>query len=334
MNVAIIGTGFIVDHFLNALDDIEGIQCVAMYSRKKETAMTLSTKYNVDSIFTDLDEMLCMPVVDFVYVASPNSLHYEHAYRALQHGKHVICEKPFTSTLKESERLIQLAKQKNLMLFEGITTIHLPNYKMIKNHLSEIGNIKFIQSNYSQYSSRYDQLLNGETPNIFNPDFSGGALADINIYNLHFVIRLFGVPQTVQYIANKHSNGIDTSGIAVMKYPDFIAECVGCKDTRSMNFVLIQGEKGYIHVDNGPNGCQKVILHAHDREITLNNQIKSNLLYYELVTFHQIYTKNDLSLCYELLDYTFSVMKVYEKLRKSGGILFKADKWDGISSPL
>lgn len=326
MNIATIGTGFIVDYFLDALNDIEGMQCVAMYSRREETAVPLAIKYNIHSIYTDLDEMLCHSDVDFVYVASPNSLHYEHASRALKHGKHVICEKPFTSTVKESESLIQLAKRKNLMLFEGISTIHLPNYKMIKNHLSEIGNIKFIQCNYSQYSSRYDKLLKGETPNIFNPDFSGGALADINIYNLHFVIHLFGTPQIVQYTANVHPNGIDTSGVAVMKYPDFIAECVGCKDTRSMNFVLIQGEKGYIHVENGPNGCQKIILHVHNQEIALNNQTKSNLLYYELANFNQIFKMKDFNQCYELLDHTHSVMDVYEQLRKSGGIVFQADK--------
>jgi scyllo-inositol 2-dehydrogenase (NADP+) len=326
MNIATIGTGFIVDYFLQALNDIEGMQCVAIYSRKRETAMMMSTKYNIEFMFTDLDEMLSKSDVDFVYVASPNSLHYEHAYRALNHGKHVICEKPFTSTVEETESLIRLAKEKNLMLFEGITTIHLPNYKIIKEQLVELGDIKFIQCNYSQLSSRYQKLLSGETPNVFNPDFSGGALADINIYNLHFVMNLFGIPENVLYTANIHPNGIDTSGIAVMKYPHFIAECVGCKDTRSMNFVLIQGEKGYIHVENGPNGCQSIILNVLDKEIALNNQSQSNLLYYELVTFHQIYKSNDLKRCYELIDYTHSVMEVYEKLRESGGIVFKADK--------
>ncbi|MDQ0971335.1 putative dehydrogenase [Neobacillus niacini] len=128
------------------------------------------------------------PAVNFVYVASPNSLHFEQAYRALEFGKHVIIEKPITSTIAEIESLINLAEQKNLMLFEAITTIHLPNFHLIKQNIGKLGPLKFIQCNYSQFSSRYNSLLSGQTPNVFNPKFSGGALVDINIYNLHFVM--------------------------------------------------------------------------------------------------------------------------------------------------
>ncbi|MCM3766747.1 Gfo/Idh/MocA family protein [Neobacillus niacini] len=325
MNIATIGTGFIVDTFLSALSKVDGAQCVAMYSRKQESARPLAEKYEIGKIYTNLDEMYGDPDVDFVYVASPNSLHYEQAYRALELGKHVICEKPFTSTLQELESLTQLAKQKQLLLFEAITTIHLPNYQLIKENVDKLGPIKFIQCNYSQYSSRYNALLAGETPNIFNPKFSGGALVDINIYNLHFVMNLFGTPESIRYTANKHPNGIDTSGVLVMKYPGFIAECVGCKDTNSMNFALIQGEKGYIHVD-GANGCQTVVVHAEGTETTLNQQTTQNSLYYELVAFREIYKSQDFDRCYQLLDYSRSVMDMLVEARKDAGIVFAADQ--------
>ncbi|WP_096438330.1 Gfo/Idh/MocA family protein [Alteribacter populi] len=325
MNIATIGTGMIVDRFLSALESIEDAKCVAMYSRKESTAKPLAEKYNINSIYTELDGMLNDSAVDFVYVASPNSLHYEHTYRALQGGKNVICEKPFTSTLKELESLMSLAKRKSLMLFEAITTIHLPNFKIIKENLTKLGTIKFIQCNYSQYSSKYDRLLNGETPNVFNPKFSGGALTDINIYNLHFTMNLFGKPKAINYTANQHPNGIDTSGVLVLKYSGFIGECVGCKDTRSMNFALIQGEKGYIHVENGANGCQKVILHTDDEEATLNVQTESNPLYYEVLAFNNIYKSSDIEKCYELLDYSHSVIHMLEEARMDAGIVFEAD---------
>ncbi len=325
MKIATIGTGFIVDIFLSAISEIDGAECVAMYSRKEENAKPLAEKYQVEKIYTDLDKLCKDPAIDFIYVASPNSLHYEHTYKALEHGKHVICEKPFTSTVRETENLIKLAKENGLMLFEGITTIHLPNYELIRQHVGKLGPLKFVQCNYSQYSSRYDALLRGETPNVFNLAFSGGALADINIYNLHFVLNLFGPPQSVNYTANKHENGIDTSGVLVMKYPTFIAECVGAKDTRSMNFVLIQGESGYLHVENGANGCQNVLLHVEDKEIRLNSQTTSNYLYYELLAFKEIFDHQDLDQCYKLLEHTHSVMEVYEKARKSANIVFPAD---------
>lgn len=325
MNIATIGTGFIVDTFLAAANQIKDIHCVAMYSRKEETAQPLAKKYGIPVIYTELKALLADPKIDFVYIASPNSLHFEQVTLALENGKHVICEKPFTSTVAELDRLIALAKHKNLMLFEAITTLHLPNYRLAKEQLDQLGAIKFIQCNYSQYSSRYNQLLSGETPNVFSTEFSGGALTDINIYNLHFVMNMFGTPQSVSYTANKHPNGIDTSGILVLKYPDFIAQCVGCKDTNSMNFVLIQGEKGYLHVEQGANGCRKLILHANGQETVLNAQTNENLLYYELAAFKQMYEAQNYQQCHQLLDHSRSVIEAVVQARQDAQIVFAAD---------
>ncbi|WP_067725993.1 Gfo/Idh/MocA family protein [Oceanobacillus damuensis] len=325
MNIATIGTGSIVELFLSAVDEVDGEQCVAVYSRREESAERLADKFDISAIYTDLHALMENTAIDFVYIASPNSIHFEQAYMALQHGKNVICEKPFTSTLREAEQLAGLAREKQLMIFEAISTIHMPNYKLISKHLDSLGPIKLVQCNYSQFSSRYEKLKNGEMPNVFHPKFSGGALADINIYNLHFVMNLFGGPESVSYTANKHANGIDTSGVAVMKYPDFIAECVGAKDTQSMNFAMIQGEKGYLNVLNGANGCQEVMITIGDREIRMNAQTKTNRLYYEVAEFQKIFQAGDFERCYELLDYTLSVVGVLEEARKDGGIVFEAD---------
>ena len=325
MKIGTIGTGFIVDAFLAAVDSTDEAVCTAMYSRKQETAKTLADKYEISTIYTSLDELFEDNEVEVVYVASPNSLHYYHAKQALEHGKHVICEKPFTSTVKELDTLIALAKQKNLMLFEAITTIHLPNFQLVKENLHKLGQIKLVQCNYSQLSSRYNALLAGETPNVFNPEFSGGSLVDINIYNLHFVMNLFGTPDQISYTANKHANGIDTSGVLVLNYPDFIAECAGAKDTNSMNFALIQGEKGFIHIENGANGCRRVYLYTGASKVELNSQTTTNNLYYELVAFQDIFKRKDYEQCYQLLDYSHSVLEQVVAARKDAGIKFAAD---------
>lgn len=163
MNIATIGTGSIVDAVLSAINELEDVICTAMYSRKRETAQELASKYEVNTIHTDLGSLFADTNVDLIYIASPNSMHYEQAYQALQHGKHVVCEKPFTSTLQEAETLIALAKEKNLLLFEAISNIHLPNIKVIQEQLPKLGPIKLIQCNYSQYSRKYNDLLAGNT---------------------------------------------------------------------------------------------------------------------------------------------------------------------------
>ena len=327
MKVATIGTGFIVDWFLTAVQESSGISCVAMYSRKKDSAKPLADKYGIDKIYTDLDEMLQDEDINFVYVASPNSLHFKHSLKALQAGKHVICEKPFTSTVDEFDILVDTAKEHHLYLFEAIVTAHMPNYLNIRKQLPRLGTIRMVQCNFSQYSSRYDKFLAGETPNVFNPEFSGGALSDINIYNLHYVIGLFGKPTGIHYYANKHTNGIDTSGVAVLEYDGFQAVCVGCKDTRSECITQIQGEKGFITMRSETSKCADYTIQI-GKEKPEHPSIQQNdiALYYELQDFRDIFKIDDYERCLQLLAYSRTVKEVYEEARRDAGILFPADR--------
>lgn len=325
MKIGTIGTGSIVEAFLKAIENNNDAECVAVYSRKEVTGKSLADKFGIKKVYTSLEDMLDDKYINFIYIASPNSIHFEQTLKALNSGKNVICEKPFTSTVEELEILMDVANEKGLFLFEAITTIYLPNYRLIKDNIKKLGNIKMIQCNYSQYSSKYNALLAGETPNVFNPKFSGGALVDINLYNIHFVMNMFGNPDKITYVANKHENGIDTSGVVVMRYPSFIAECVGCKDTRSVNSAIIQGEKGYIYVHEGANGCRRFTINVSGEETIINTQDNTNNLYYEMNEISKIYKQNDLELCYEILDYSHDVLKAIVEARKDAGIVFNAD---------
>ncbi|GIM29989.1 NAD(P)-dependent oxidoreductase [Clostridium polyendosporum] len=325
MKIGTIGTGVIVEEFLNAVKEVENVECTAVYSRKEETARVLADKYNVKQIYTDYDALLKDENVNFIYIASPNSMHYKYALKALQNGKNVICEKPFTSTVEEAETLIDLAKEKNLLLFEAITTLHLPNYNKIKEQIESLGELKLVQCNYSQYSSRYDKFLAGEVANAFNPAFSGGALADINIYNLHFVTGLFGKAKEVKYVANIAENGIDTSGIVTLRYDDFVCECVGAKDSNSPSFAIIQGTKGYIKLNGPANQCLSFEFGIGNKVETYNEQKFSNRMVYEVTDFANIYHNNDLKKYHELLEHSLSVVEIAVMARKDAGIVFAAD---------
>lgn len=328
MKIGTIGTGFIVEWFLTAVEHNENCECLAVFSRKEETGRTLADKFNVKKVYTNYDEMLNDEEIDFIYIASPNSLHYPYAKKALEAGKNVIGEKPFTSNVRECQDLIQLAKEKHLFLFEAITTIHLPNFKRLKERMNELGQLKMVQCNFSQYSRKYDQFLAGETPNVFTTKFSGGALMDINVYNINFIMGLFGKPKKVNYFANIAHNGIDTSGVLVFTYDGFYAEAVGCKDTKSKNMAQIQGEKGFIYIEGETSRCRKIEIHMYNTEDVevLDEQEDITALYYEMKDFSKIVEDKDYEACYKLLDYSLSVCEVMEAARKDAGIVFDADK--------
>ena len=130
--------------------------------------------------------MLADPDIELVYIATPNSLHYAQTKAALLAGKNVLCEKPFVPTVAEADELIALAKEKHLFLFEAITTAHHPNYALAKQYLDDIGSLRIVSCTFCQYSSRYDALLSGQVPPVFDPACCGGALMDLNLYNVHF----------------------------------------------------------------------------------------------------------------------------------------------------
>lgn len=328
MKIGTIGTGPIVDLFLEAIQLVDPVACTAVCSRQEATARNLADKYGVQQIYTDYETMLNDKNVEFIYIATPNSLHFDQAKRAMEKGKHVIVEKPFTSTVEETEILIDLAMKNRLFLFEAITTIHFPNFIKAREMLAQLGTIKLVQCSYAQYSSRYNQLLAGEVTNVFSPAFSGGCLYDLNIYNLHFVTGLFGPAKSVQYFPNLAENGIDTSGIAVMTYDGFICTCAGAKDSASPSFATIQGTKGYIQFNSSANQCLTYEVNLGGSIETVNDQSETNRLVYELKAFEDCFQRQDLTTCHNWLSHTLAVMKVAVAARKSAGIIFAADRAD------
>lgn len=128
-----------------------------------------------------------------------NSVYYEYAKRALEKGKHVILEKPFTGTLAEAEDLAKLAREHGLFIFETATVLHNDIIEKMRAELPKLGKVRMMLANYSQYSSRYDRYLFGEVDHTFDPAFLGGALRDINVYSIHYAAVLFGIPKDVRY---------------------------------------------------------------------------------------------------------------------------------------
>lgn len=321
MRIGTIGSGVIVSEFIKAARLVEGVEFEAVYSRDLERGEEFSKQNQIAKVYTDLEQMFNDPQIDFIYIASPNSLHYSQAKQALLSGKNVIIEKPFSGNEMRAQELVRIAKEKKLFLFEAISNVHMPNFRYIKDNLHEIGKIKIVQCNYSQFSSRYPALMGGEEPNVFSTKFSGGALADINIYNIHFVVGLFGAPLTVDYHANKHANGIDTSGIIIMGYKDFLVECVGAKDSFSQNFGQIQGEKGYIYVPGSVSSIESVKTQTMNREIEYNGQEKHRL-FYEVDAFKKMFDEKDYDQCHEWLAHSLEVVRVAEKARRKVNMFF------------
>lgn len=321
MNLCAIGTSFITRNMLQEFARSDVLHCTAIYSRKEETGRAMADEFGIQKVYTSLDEMLADPAIDMVYVASPNSVHYAQAKAALLAGKHVLCEKPFAPTVAEADELIALAKEKGLLLFEAITTAHHPHYAFVKENLPKLGKLKLVSATFCQFSSRYPALLAGNPSPVLNHAFAGGALMDINLYNIHFVVGLFGAPKSVRYFPNCHETGVDTSGLLVLEYEDFVCQCTGAKDSAARNGVQIIGEDGYMEVTPIASNCQNVELHVRGQE-SVSSHMPENPWYYEVQDIGRIVAVGDYELCYRALETTRNVVDVLEKARASAGFDF------------
>ena len=320
-----IGSGVIVHSILDNVQRTDGITLEAVYSRSEEKAAALAKEYGCQKTYTDMDAFLADESINLVYIATPNLLHYPQAKKALLAGKNVLLEKPFTTTYAHAQELATLARERGLILIEAAPTSFLPNFAILKNELPKIGNIKLVMSNYSQYSSRYDAVLRGEVPPIFDPAFGGGCLMDINFYNVLLNVLLFGAPKSATYHPNRPAGLSDTSGIMVMAYDGFVSTNVGAKDTWGVNFFQIEGEKGYIYVENGSNGIQSVRTVTKTSDDTYNLQSSTDRWFYEIQELTRLLLNNEQESLDARLDTTLTTIQVIESTRKAAGILFPGD---------
>lgn len=322
-----IGSGTIVHHILDGVAKTEGIRCGAVYSRTMERGQALAKEYGVEKVYTDMDAFLADEEINLVYVASPNLFHYEQTKKALLAGKHVLCEKPFCTREDHARELVELAKEQRLFLMEAAPTTYLPNYEILKRELPKVGKVRLVMGNYSQYSSRYDNLLAGELTNIFDPRLAGGCLMDINFYNVYLNAALFGRPEQAVYYPNLYDTvGIDTSGTMILKYPDFVSSCMGAKDTWGENFFQIEGEKGYIYAAGGSNGLTGIRVVTKESDETFNEQENPVRWDYEVEELTRLLLAEDYEAIYDRLAITLDTVHIIEHARKAAGLCFPGDR--------
>ena len=315
MKLGIIGSGMIVKDFLSFAHELPEIKLEAITARNIKNLKELQSKYNINNIYTDINLCLENKEVDTIYVAVPNNLHYSVAKKALEAGKNVICEKPFTLKYDEAVELFEIAEDKGLVLIEAITNQYQKNYLDIKDNIDNIGEIRLVECNFSQLSSRYEAFKNGILAPVFDKSKGGGVLGDLNIYNIHFVVGLFGKPNKVHYSPNI-VNDVDTSGILLLEYDNFKVVCIAAKDTYNNSYVNIQGDQGIIKVIGPTNEVPNYSIQTKDNFINENKNIHSHRMFAEFKKFVEVINNKDFKFMNDQKEHTLNVMYIYEEAKK------------------
>lgn len=321
------GTNWITDSFIEGAINSGEWNLTAVYSRTEEKARAFGEKYGELTYFTDIEEMGKSDALDAVYIASPNALHYQHALSLLKNKKHVIVEKPIFSTVAELEHAHQIARENNVFLFEAARHIQEPNFKRLQENIEKVGTIHGATLAYMKYSSRYDQVLNGEEPNIFSLKFSGGSIVDLGVYPLYSAITLFGEPVKATYFATKLPTGVDGLGPIILEYPTFNITIIQGKNSQSFLPSEIYGQKGTLIVDP-LTGIEKITFYdnATKEETELAGSVVANDMQFEAAEFARIIEQSDRDTYEYLADLSLKVLRVSNELRHQNDIWFDAEK--------
>ena len=320
MKLGILGTGKIVRELLQVYEGLEIEKTYLLCTQRSlPQAEQLCREYGLEGVYTDYDALLDADI-DTVYVALPNHLHFAYTQMALERGKDVILEKPATSNLRELEALFALADRNGCCLMEAMTVHHLPGVTALGKALASIGTIREARLYFCQYSSRYDDFKAGKIHPVFDPQKSGGALYDLNLYNLHAALCLFGMPQGVRYEA-KVERGIDVWGELTLDYGSFSAVCTGAKDRGGEEASVICGTKGALRVREPFSRLTGYYL--NEEWIGTGEEHRMHTEFVRILQILKNRDQQELTRCRAL---SLTAAKLMEQARHQAGIRFGCDE--------
>ena len=327
----IIGTNFITDNLLAAAQKCPEFQLKAVYSRSMDRAREFAAKYGAELTFDDLEAFASCKEIDAVYVASPNCFHAPQSILMMEHGKHVLCEKPVASNLKEFQEMKAASQRNGVVLLEAMRSLHTPAFAAIRDNLEKLGTIRRVSFDFSKYSSRYDKFKKGIIENAFNPALSNSALMDIGVYCVAPLVALWGMPDRIASSSIILHNGMEGAGTIIAEYKGgakegaavMQAELLYSKITDSKVPNQIQGEEGSMVIDSISTPQEVTILYRNGEKEILELPKVSNNMCYEIAAFIELVKKQQSDHIWN--SYSEMEMRVMDEVRRQQGICFPAD---------
>lgn len=239
LQLGVVGSGRIAPRFLAEAKYVSGVNVRSVYNPHEESARKFGRKHELEAYYGDFNDFL--KNIDAIYIASPHQTHYNYARMAMENGKHVLCEKPLTFTVSEAEELYAIAREKHVVLMEGIKTAYCPGFVQMMNIAKNgtIGEIKDVEACFSR-------LTNPRLREMVDKEF-GGAFLEFGSYTLLPIFKLLGCHyESVEFDSILAENGIDLYTKIHFRFSDALAMSKTGIGVKSEGQLVIAGTKGYI----------------------------------------------------------------------------------------
>jgi predicted dehydrogenase len=241
----ILGTGGIAQTFTKDLLT-HGFTVAAVGSRSQESADAFAAANGIPTAHASYEALAADPDVDVIYVSTPHPFHASNARLALEGGKHVLLEKPFTMDAAEAADIVDLAKEKQLVILEAMWTRWLPH--MVRLHeILDAGTIGEVRTVFADHDQHAPEDPAGR---MYAPELGGGALLDLGIYPVSFAFDILGEPTSVSAISSPTATGVDRQTAILFGYSEGQQAVLHCAlDTVGANTASILGTKGRVQID-------------------------------------------------------------------------------------
>lgn len=236
--IGIIGTGRIAERFIPEAKLVSGINTQAVYNPHRGSAERFADQWEIEA-FSDLEAFY--EAVDAVYIASPHETHYDYIKSALEHGKHVLCEKPMVMKREQAEELFRYAREHELILFEGIKTAYCPGFNKLLGVAcsGSIGAIRNVEACFTKLENPASREL---TDTLY-----GGSLTELGSYVMLPILKLLGEDyEDIRFDMIRGKNGLDLFTKISVRYPNGIGTATCGLGVKSEGRLLVSGTKGYL----------------------------------------------------------------------------------------
>ena len=270
LRYGILSTSSIAPRFIAALRAWGKGEILALSSRSLEKAQEKAAQWEIPTAYGSHEELLQDERINIVYISNVNSQHYPWAKAALLSGKHVICEKPCTTTYPQTKELYELAQKQGLFFMEAQKMLFLPAVLEAKNRLGELGKVTMVEMSHS-FPGSYNGWM-------FDKEAGGGPLLSSGIYAVELLCWLFGTITQISGIAHMEK-GVEWQYILTGQTENGVLFSAK-NSTRAVldNTCRIFGERGYIELPSYWK-AQKVIFHIDGKEEVLEFPCPYELIY-------------------------------------------------------
>lgn len=315
----ILGTGKIAKAFAADLALLGNHKVAAVGSRTLKNAEEFAKDFPGALAYGSYDELVTSDV-DAIYIATPHPYHFENALSALQAGKPVLCEKPFTINAKQSAALIQYSQEERIALMEALWTRFLPHIAEIKEVVASgvLGNISTITADHGQY------LPHDAVPRLWEPELGGGALLDLGIYPLTLAHIVLGKPSAITAIGALTEKKVDLQTSMVLTYPAGVQAILTCTmANRSGNIGVISGDLARIEIDGPfykPSSWRIITRDGEVQEFA--NSYEGNGLREEAREFERVVRAGEIESPLMTHQMTLEVMEMMDEVRRQIGLTY------------